>query len=135
MPKASKSGSIAAKKQPEPKYPVTLDGHYFVVRGRLWRCTNPALSKEEREEHTKTLMDARRHMRKDQPENVRSEAKTRVQEAKVALGERGPVWWSASEGEVCDRKMAKNTTYRDWFDSLSTSGTGRTDSHRNPIHG
>ena len=25
------------------RYPVTPDGRYFVVRGRLWRCANPAL--------------------------------------------------------------------------------------------
>jgi hypothetical protein len=25
------------------KHPVTPDGRYFVVRGRLWRMTNPSL--------------------------------------------------------------------------------------------
>lgn len=25
-------------------YPVTPDGRYFVVRGRLWRRSNPGLS-------------------------------------------------------------------------------------------
>jgi hypothetical protein len=30
------------------KYPVTPDGRYFVVRGRLWRMANPGLDEEER---------------------------------------------------------------------------------------
>lgn len=33
-------------------YPVTPDGRYFVVRGRLWRCTNPGLPDPEREKLT-----------------------------------------------------------------------------------
>jgi hypothetical protein len=42
-------------------YPVTPDGRYFVVRGRLWRCSNPFLSKEQRDEFVRQLMVARRH--------------------------------------------------------------------------
>ena len=42
------------------KYPVTPDGRYFVVRGRLWRLSNPALSPAEREALTADLMTARR---------------------------------------------------------------------------
>ena len=30
------------------RYPETLDGRYFVVRGRLWRRSNPALDEETR---------------------------------------------------------------------------------------
>src|SRR6185437_6137978 len=29
------------------KHPVTPDGRYFVVRGRLWRLANPDLSSED----------------------------------------------------------------------------------------
>lgn len=25
-------------------YPTTPDGRYFVVKGQLWRCTNPSLN-------------------------------------------------------------------------------------------
>jgi hypothetical protein len=31
------------------KHPVTPDGRYFVVRGRLWRLANPGLSSAERQ--------------------------------------------------------------------------------------
>src|ERR1700753_1206071 len=41
-------------------YPVTPDGRYFVVRGRLWRCSDPRLPAERRAELTRELMNARR---------------------------------------------------------------------------
>jgi len=34
---------------PAQRYPTTPDGRYFVVRGRLWRCTDPSLSEAERQ--------------------------------------------------------------------------------------
>lgn len=69
---------------PKPSAPphLTPDARYFVVRGRLWRATNPNLSNDERERLVKDLMTARRSLRK-----VRSD----VDVAKVLLGERGPV--------------------------------------------
>ena len=39
---------------------VTPDGRYIVVRGRLWRATNPSLPEPERQRLTQALMDARR---------------------------------------------------------------------------
>ena len=45
------------------KYPVTPDGRYFVVRGRLWRLANPGLEEAERSKLTKRLMAARRAVR------------------------------------------------------------------------
>lgn len=45
------------------------------------------------------------------------EARRGVHEAKVALGERGPVWWTDGEPDY-NRHMAKNTPYRDWLESL-----------------
>ena len=41
-------------------YPVTPDGRYVVVRGRLWRCANLNLSDERRAELVQALMSARR---------------------------------------------------------------------------
>ena len=31
------------------KYPVTPDGRYFVVRGRLWRTSNPAIEEDRKQ--------------------------------------------------------------------------------------
>jgi hypothetical protein len=40
-------------------YPDTPDGRYFVVRGRLWRKSNPALGEQARQELINELMSAR----------------------------------------------------------------------------
>ena len=41
-------------------YPTTPDGRYFVVKGRLWRCTNPSLPPASKAALVKELMQARR---------------------------------------------------------------------------
>ena len=41
-------------------HPVTPDGRYFVVRGRLWRMSNAALDAETRDRLVRELMAARR---------------------------------------------------------------------------
>jgi hypothetical protein len=102
------------------RYPVTPDGRYFVVRGRLWRTSNPALPEDERQQLVAALMRARlaggRARRAGDTEAER-EARQQVHEAKVALGERGPVWWTDGAPDY-NRSMAKNTPYREWFASL-----------------
>jgi hypothetical protein len=101
-------------------YPVTPDGRYFVVRGRLWRSSNPHLSHEDKRRLTAGLMAARRAkgvaMLIEDKEG-RETAKRRVHAAKVALGERGPVWWSDGSPDVNGR-LAKNTQYCKWFELL-----------------
>jgi hypothetical protein len=84
------------------------------VRGRLWRASNPALSEAERQRHVDALMAARRAVRdaKDDPAATK-QARAAVQAAKVALGERGPVWWSDGAPDY-NRKLAKNTPYAEW---------------------
>ena len=98
------------------RYPVTPDGRFFVVRGRLWRMANPALDPATREALVKDLMSARRAVRdsKDDPDALRD---ARVDAAKRALGERGPVWWT-DEAPDLNRRMARNTPYADWFAAL-----------------
>lgn len=99
------------------RYPVTPDGRYFVVRGRLWRCTNPGLNDDTRASLTHELMSARRAkqtaMRQDDAA-AREMARARVDAAKHALGERGPVWWTDGAPDY-NRHMARNTPYAGWF--------------------
>lgn len=101
-------------------HPVTPDGRYFVVRGRLWRCSNPDLAASERERLVSDLMAARRAVREalrvDDPDTLRA-ARQAVDAAKVGLGERGPPWWSDGAMDV-NRRMAINTVYADWFRAL-----------------
>ena len=102
------------------KYPTTPDGRYFVVRGRLWRCTDPALPEDRRRTLVKELMAARRAVaaakKSGDPGDMKA-ARAAVNAAKVALGERGPVWWDDG-AEDLNRKMARNTPYADWFAGL-----------------
>ena len=104
-------------------YPVTPDGRYIVVRGRLWRCSNPQLPAEERQRLIALLMAARRAkgiaMRK-LDEEARNQAKKKVEAAKTALGERGPVWWTDGTPDL-NRHMVKNTPYAAWFAALEHS--------------
>lgn len=99
-------------------YPTTPDGRYFVVRGRLWRKANPYLPPDERDALVGQLMDARRALRGKIPEAQRSAAREQVEHTKQALGERGPVWWTDGAPDF-NRKLAKNTPYRDWFEQLA----------------
>ena len=105
--------------QSAPDHPTTSDGRYFVVRGRLWRLSNPALPADQRDALVKQLMDARRLLRGTRTDDERAAARKQVDEAKRALGERGPVWWTDGAPDF-NRKMAKNTPYRDWFTALGT---------------
>ena len=50
----------------------------------------------------------------------REQARQRVDAAKHALGERGPVWWTDGAPDF-NRHMAKNTPYADWFQALDRS--------------
>ena len=104
--------------------PRTPDGRYFVVRGRLWRCTNPNLSDDERDRLTHALMDARRAKKaamKAGDDEAREAARASVDAAKVALGERGPVWWTDGSPDV-NRHLAKNTYYGDWYATVEGEG-------------
>lgn len=104
----------------QPPYPVTPDGRYFVVRGRLWRLTNPALPERERSRLVKLLSQARSALRKSSPatDEERKAARRQVNKSKVGLGERGPVWWTDGAPDY-NRHMAVNTPYRGWFESIS----------------
>ena len=99
-------------------YPRTPDGRYFVARSRLWRCTDPDLPEPERKAHVKALMKARNAVRLAANEDEEREARAAVHEAKVALGERGPVWWDDGM-EPQDRIAPHNSTYAEWWAGLS----------------
>ena len=98
------------------RYPVTPDGRYFMVRGRLWRMSNPSLDIERREELVRDLMAARRAMgdaRKSGDRVAGALAKAAVDVAKRALGERGAPWWDDGAPDL-NRHLARTTEYADW---------------------
>ncbi len=63
-------------------------------------------------------MDARRAVRDAKGDAPKLEqARARVDAAKSALGERGPVWWDDGAPDY-NRHMAENTPYAEWWDSV-----------------
>ncbi|MCG7596433.1 hypothetical protein ACXYX3_13885 [Mycobacterium sp. C3-094] len=79
---------------------MTEDGHYIVIKGRRWRATDPAIPEQRREELTHILMAWRREVRRTRGTPQEATARAGVQDAKVALGERGsPPWWEQSDDE------------------------------------
>jgi hypothetical protein len=98
-----------------PTHPVTPDGRYFVVRGRLWRRSDPRLSDADRQALVAELMSARRAVRAALSTGDRNDlaaARARVDAAKRGLGERGPVWWTDGSPDL-NRHMARTTPYAD----------------------
>nr|WP_234029709.1 hypothetical protein [Erythrobacter sp. THAF29] len=87
------------------------------MRGRLWRAANPHLSETEREALVRDLMAARRDVgmaiRADDAA-AEKKARARVHAAKLALGERGPVWWNDGAPDQ-NRTFVHNSTYADWW--------------------
>lgn len=96
---------------------MTPDGRYLVVRDRLWRCANPALADEQREGLVKDLMAVRRAVaaaRRQGDRGAEDEAHAAVDRAKIALGERGPVWWSDGAPDL-NRHLARTGPYAAWY--------------------
>lgn len=101
--------------------PLTPDKRYIVVRGRLWRAADPRLDPALRDGLVAALMTARRAVRaarKAGDTAAEDAAHRAVDAAKIALGERGPVWWTDGAPDF-NRRMARNTPYADWFAGLS----------------
>lgn len=99
---------------------MTPDGRYIVVRGRLWRRANPALAEDERQRLVSDLMAARRGVaaaRRAGDAAAEAQAHGAIDAAKVALGERGAVWWDDGTPDL-NRHMARTTEYAEWFGKL-----------------
>ena len=86
------------------------DERYLRIDGRRWRRSDPAIPDSLRAELVHELMAARRAvqaaLRSDDHEAERL-ARARVQDAKLALGERGAAWWQeASQAQQEQRARA-----------------------------
>ncbi|MBK3395883.1 MULTISPECIES: hypothetical protein [Methylobacterium] len=110
---------------PRAAPPVTPDGRYIVVRGRLWRRSDPGLAPAEREALVAALMRARRAVRDTKAEGgaALAEARAAVDAAKHGLGERGPPWWTDGAPDY-NRHLAHTTPYAAWFAGLGDEGGG-----------
>ena len=98
---------------------LTPDGRYIIHIGRqgprLWRAANPDLSSEQLQKLTKQLVDARRAVKAALGNNKEvAAARTQVDAAKHALGERGTVWWDDGTPDF-NRVLVRNSPYADWW--------------------
>ncbi|MBP2415460.1 DUF3253 domain-containing protein [Microlunatus capsulatus] len=85
----------------------TPDGRYLVVGGRRWRASDPGIPDPLRTELVAELMAARRAVKDAAGEEVATAAaRRRVQDAKVALGERGEAWWEPGTEEGRRERLA-----------------------------
>ena len=101
-------------------HPITPDGRYFIVRGRLWRMSNPSLDDDLRAHLVSELMTARRAVRAALARSDRDAeraARHNVDAAKRALGERGPLWWDDGTPDY-NRCLVAATPYAAWFEAL-----------------
>ncbi|QGT84594.1 hypothetical protein GMO17_07935 [Pseudomonas coronafaciens pv. coronafaciens] len=92
-----------------------------MVKGQLWRCSNPSLSEDVRQQLVNQLMAARRAVKTAKASgdaNALKAARADVNQAKVALGERGDVWWTDG-AEDFNRRKVENTPYAEWYERLS----------------
>ena len=108
-----------------PPYEIALDplftpdGRYLIVRHRLWRAANPGLDDETKTNLINGLMTARREVGialRSKDDTRLKQARAAVHAAKIALGERGPVWWTDGTPDF-NRHLVKNTPYAEWYTS------------------
>ncbi len=79
----------------------TPDGHHIVVNGRKWRASDTGIPDNLRAELVSELMRARREVGRRG-----DEVRPCVQDAKVALGERGEPWWEEPSDEGQRARLA-----------------------------
>ncbi|MEO8829555.1 DUF3253 domain-containing protein [Lapillicoccus sp.] len=103
---------------------MTDDPHYFVVDGRRWRTTDPGIPDRLRAELVAELMSARRAVR-----DHATDARARVQDAKVALGERGEPWWEDPSPDGRDERLTASMLallrHRDPLSTICPSDVSR----------
>ena len=103
---------------------TTPDGRYIVVRGRLWRRSDPSLTQDERVRLTADLMRGRCAVRDALAgRGELAGARAQVDAAKRGLGERGPVWWSDGAPDYT-RRLARNTLYAEWWAATDDDDAG-----------
>lgn len=115
--------SVRAPRVVGSTVPFTPDGRYIVVDGRLWRAANPRLTSTARKAWVDQLMTGRQAVSaalRQQDADALAAARARVHQAKVALGERGPVWWDDGAPDF-SRYSVYKSPYATWFGQLRSA--------------
>lgn len=86
------------------------DDRYLVIKGRRWRRSDPSLPDSFRIELVAQLMAGRRAVKAAEDDETERVARRTVDDAKVALGERGTPWWE--EPSPADQRARIAATVR-----------------------
>ena len=78
---------------------------FITVDGRRWRTSDPGIPEPLRQELVNELMDARRAIRNAKNPSVIRRSRSRVNDAKLALGERGRGWWLPPTPVAANRRI------------------------------
>ena len=85
---------------------------HMAIKGRQWRRSDPALDETTRQMLVDELMNARRGVKAAKragDDDALSATRARVNDAKIALGERGPFWWAPMSSDDVDVRVAATT--------------------------
>ena len=80
----------------------TDTSRYFVIKGRRWRKTDPSIPPTLEKQLVRELMSARRAVKtakSTDDDQAMALARSRVNDAKISLGERGRPWWETPTEE------------------------------------
>lgn len=90
--------------------PAEPDDHFFVVDGRRWRRTDPAIPDDVAaalRSHLGRGRNAVKQAKQAGDDDALGAARHRNGLAKHGLGERGPAWWTRSEADrIADARRA-----------------------------
>lgn len=78
---------------------------FIIVNGRRWRASDPRIPDNLRHELVNELMAARRAVRDATNQSGIRRARRRVNDAKIALGERGHPWWLPDSTAAINRRI------------------------------
>ena len=85
----------------------TPDGRYLMIGGRRWRATDPQIPDALQTELVAELMAARRAVQSAHGDPAATaRARSRVHDAKLALGERGEPWWEPPSAAGLQDRLA-----------------------------
>ena len=124
---------------------ATEGGRWIVVNGRRWRATDPGIPEPLRQELVNALMAGRRAVaaaHRIDDDRAEKLARAAVNDAKVALGERGEPWWEppseegwraraqatiralaggrAPDGTICPSDVARAIGGSEWRSLMAT---------------
>ena len=78
---------------------------FITVDGRRWRASDPGIPQKFRQELVNELMAARRAVRDARSARAIRRSRCRVNDAKLALGERGRGWWLRATLVAANRRI------------------------------